>query len=205
MDLSEVMEKRRSVRKFTKTGISSDIINNLLKSASLAPETDVSSYYFGVITDADIKNKIAAATLWAEWVAEVPVIFVCCVDISWDIADQSNDNYGVLGNKLRYNHEIVDYLREHKDRKACKTLLQATPVYIAAQHIILAAVSHDLRGCLVDFMDIEKINKILGLPDHITCQVLVPVGYPDETPKKKNEYNEKDRVFYNKWGNPYQT
>lgn len=49
-------------------------------------------------------------------------------------------------------------------------------------------------------MDIEKINTILGLPEHITSQVLVPIGYPDETPKKKDKSNKKERVFYNKWG-----
>ncbi|QTL97790.1 hypothetical protein GM661_07205 [Iocasia frigidifontis] len=199
MELSEVIKRRRSVRKFKNIEISPDIINDLLESASLAPETDVNSYYFGVINDNNIKNKLAKATLWAEWIAEAPVIFVCCVDISFDIGDQSDDNYGVVGNKLRYNDEIVNYLREHKDRKVCKTLLHSTPVYIAAQHIILTAVSHNLRGCLVDYMDIEKINKILDLPDHITCQVLVPIGYSDETPKKKGKYNKKERVFYNKW------
>ncbi|RAK11234.1 nitroreductase family protein [Halanaerobium saccharolyticum] len=65
---------------------------------------------------------------------------------------------------------------------------------------LLTAVSHNLRGCLVDFIDIKKINKILNLPDHITCQVLVPIGYPDKTPNKKDIYNKKERIFYNKWG-----
>lgn len=120
-----------------------------------------------------------------------------------DIADQSEDNYSVVGNKLRYSDEIVDYLRKNSNRKACKALLQASPVYIAAQHIILTAVSHNLRGCLVDFMDIERINSILGLPKHITCQVLVPVGYTDEIPKKKDDYNLKYRVFYNNWENKF--
>lgn len=83
MDLSEVMKKRRSVRKFKDIKISPDIINDILESASLAPETDTCNYYFGVINDPDIKNELAKATLWAEWVAEAPIIFVCCGDISW--------------------------------------------------------------------------------------------------------------------------
>ena len=201
MNLFEVMRKRRSVRKFKDTEINDDIINEILKSASLAPETDTCNYYFGVIKNSDIKKELAKATLWAEWVAEAPVIFVCCSDISWDIADQDDKNYGVIGNKLRYSDELVNYLRQHTNRKACKTLLQASPVYIAAQHIILTAVSHNLRGCLVDFMDIEKINNILGLPEHITCQVLVPIGYADETPRNKDEYDISERVFYNSWEN----
>ncbi|MDK2951473.1 MAG: hypothetical protein PWQ77_1138, partial [Kosmotogales bacterium] len=96
---------------------------------------------------------------------------------------------------------IIDYLRENINRKASKTLLLSTPAYIAAQHMILTAVSYGLRGCLVDFMNIEKINAILGLPDYITCQVLVPVGYAGEVPKKRTERDKKERTFYNEWGN----
>ncbi len=203
MELSEVMRNRKSVRKFRDIEISPEIIKDLLESALLAPETDTCNYYFGVIEEARMKKEIAKATLWAEWLAEAPVIFVCCNDISWDIADQNGDDYGVVGNRLRYGDEIVDFLRKNENRKACKTLLQASPVYIAAQHIILSAVSHNLRGCLVDFMDIEKINKLLGLPEDITCQVLVPVGYPGEIPGKKDRYNLNDRVFCNNWGSKF--
>ncbi|WP_113671088.1 nitroreductase family protein [Vallitalea guaymasensis] len=199
MELLEVMRKRRSARKFQDIEIRDSIINDILESARLAPETDTCNYYIGVITDDKVKNEIANATLFAEWVAEAPVIFVCCCDISWDIGEQKNDDYGVIGNKLRYSEEIVDFLREHNNRKGCKTLVQSTPVYIAAQHMILTAVSHDLRGCLVDFIDIEKINKILGLPEHITCQLLVPIGYPDEKTTPKSKKSREDMFFYNKW------
>ncbi|WP_273326740.1 nitroreductase family protein [Vallitalea guaymasensis] len=199
MELLEVMRKRRSARKFQDIEIRDSIINDILESARFAPETDTCNYYIGVITDDKVKNEIANATLFAEWVAEAPVIFVCCCDISWDIGEQKDDDYGVIGNKLRYSEEIVDFLREHNNRKACKTLIQSTPVYIAAQHMILTAVSHDLRGCLVDFIDIEKINKILGLPEHITCQLLVPIGYPDEKTTPKSKESREDMFFYNKW------
>lgn len=199
MELIEVMRKRRSVRKFKDIDVSDSIINDILESGRLAPETDTCNYYFGVIKDSKVKNEIAGATLLAEWVSKAPVIFACCCDISWDISDQKDDDYGVIGNKLRYGEDIVNFLRGHKNRKGCKTLMQNAPVYIAAQHMILTAVSHDLRGCLVDFIDIEKINKILELPEHITCQLLVPIGYADETPKQKSGKSRNDMFFYNKW------
>jgi len=199
MELLEVMRKRRSVRKFKDIDISNIIITDILESARLAPETDTCHYYCGVIKDSKVKNEIAGATLWAEWVAKAPVIFVCCCDISWDIGEQKDDDYGVIGNKLRYGEGIVDFLRIHKNRKACKTLIQSTPVYIAAQHMILTAVSHNLRGCLVDFIDIEKINLILGLPEHITCQLIVPIGYAAETPGQRSNEDRNNIIFYNKW------
>lgn len=199
MELLDIMRNRRSVRKFKDTDISDGIINDILESAKLAPETDTCKYYFGVIKDTQVKNEIAGATLWAEWVAKAPVVFACCCEISWDIGEQKDDDYGVIGNKLRYGDDIVNFLREHKNRKACKALMQSTPVYIAAQHMILTAVSHNLRGCLVDFINIEKINTILGLPEHITCQLLVPIGYPDETPGQRSNESRNDMFFYDKW------
>lgn len=65
--------------------------------------------------------------------------------------------------------------------------------------MILTAVSHNLRGCLVDFIDIEKINKILELPENITCQLLVPIGYADEIPVQKSNESRNDIIFYDKW------
>ncbi len=199
MELLEVMRNRRSVRKFKELDISDAIIADILESAKLAPETDTCNYYFGVIKESKVKNEIAGATLWADWVAKAPVLFVCCCDISWDIGNQKDDDYGVIGNKLRYGDDIVQFLRKHENRKASKTLVQSTPVYIAAEHMILAAVSHNLRGCIVDFINIEKINHLLGLPDHITCQLLVPVGYAAEAPKPKSEGCKDHRIFYDQW------
>lgn len=199
MELNEAIKKRRSVRKFLDTQIEEEIIDEILGNAKLAPETDSCFYYFGVIKDVKIKNQIARATCWADWVEKAPVLFVCCADISLDLKDAKDDSYPVTGMKMRYGEDIVRFLREHEDRKACKTLMQATPVYIAAQHMILTAVSHGLRGCLVDFIDIEKINKILKLPEHITCQLLVPIGYPDEVQQPKNNQDRKNTVFYDEW------
>jgi nitroreductase len=199
MELMEVLKNRRSVRKFKKIDIDKSIIEDILLAGMLAPETDTCNYYFGVICDKNIKEAIGDATLWADWVADAPVILACCCDISWDIGEQNDDDYGVVGNTLRYSKEVVDFLRGHKNRKDCKKLVLSTPTYIAAQQMILAAVSHGLRGCIVDFIDIEKINSILGLPDNITCQLLVPIGYADETPRKKETWNKNQKIFYDKW------
>lgn len=198
MDFFEVLKNRRSVRKFQDKPVPEEIIRDILRGAALAPETDTCRYYFGVVKDRHIRNELGKAAHFAQWISSAPVIFACCCDISWDIGKQKEDDYGVVGNTLRYNAEIVEFLRKHHDRKACKTLILATPVYIAAQHIILTAVSHGLRGCLVDFIRIARINEILGLPENIACQVLVPVGYPGEEPVKRESGIDK-KIFYNTW------
>lgn len=201
MDLKQVFKERRSVRSFKETDIAESIIVDILHSAALAPETDSCRYYFGVVRDSGVKREIAEATCYAQWIAGAPVVFVCCADISMDLKDQSDDSYAVCGMKMRYGEDIVGFLRSHEGRKACKTLMQSTPVYIAAQHMILTAVSHGLKGCLVDFIDIEKINRILGLPQNIACQLLVPIGHPAETPKDKKPRSSSEIFFYDRWHN----
>ena len=191
MEIKEVFKNRRSVRKFKDKEIGEDIINEILFSANSAPCTDTCNYFFGVIRDSKIKQRIGEATVYANWVADAPVIFVCCSTIEFDLKDESADSYAVQGMTGRYGKEIINFLITAENRKSAKTLMQASPAYIAAQHIILSAVSFGLRGCLVDFINLEEINKILGLPDNITCELLVPIGYPAENsmPIKINSKN----------------
>ncbi|MBN2879190.1 MAG: nitroreductase family protein [Clostridia bacterium] len=198
MEIKEVYKNRRSVRKFKDTEIDEDIINELLFAANSAPCTDTCNYFFGVIRDSVVKHQIGEATIYANWVADAPVIFVCCSNIQFDLKNETAESYAMQGMTARYGKETVDFLIGTENRKSAKTLMQASPAYIAAQHIILSAVSMGFRGCLVDFINLEKINKILGLPDNITCELLVPIGYPDETPIPIKT-NEKKNVFYDKW------
>jgi nitroreductase len=200
MHLQEVFNNRRSVRKFKPDAIPENIINEILQAANTAPCTDTCNYYFGVIRDPQVKHAIAEATVYATWVEHAPVIFVCCGLIESDMQDADDGSYVMQGLTGRYGEEIVVALKAAKDRKAVKILLLATPVYIAAQHMILTAVSHGLRGCLVDFIHIEQINQILALPDHITCQLLVPIGYPDEIAQPV-KVNEAGNVFFDHWNN----
>jgi nitroreductase len=198
MQLKEVFSNRRSVRKFKPDAIPEEVIAEILQAANTAPCTDTCNYYFGVIRDPQVKHAIAEATVYANWVEHAPVIFVCCGLIDSDMQEAADDSYVIQGLTGRYGKEIVAALKTFKNRKAAKILLQSTPVYIAAQHMILTAVAHGLRGCLVDFINLEQINHILGLPDHLTCQLLVPIGYADEPPKPI-KVNETGNVFFDHW------
>lgn len=198
MNIKEVFKIRRSVRKFKEKAIEDEVINEILCAANTAPCTDMCSYYFGVIIDPDVKKQIGAATVYADWVANAPVIFVCCSTIELDVKDVEPGSYAHKGLAERYGEEVLNFFMSAENRKSIKMLMQSSPAYIAAQHIILSANSHGLKGCLVDFINIEKINKILNIPDNITCELIVPVGYPDENPKPI-KVNQSNNVFYDRW------
>lgn len=198
MDIKEVFNQRRSVRKFKDRAIVDEVINEILFAANTAPCTDTCNYYFGVIKDTDVKEQIGAATVHADWVAKAPLIFVCCSNIEFDVKDVKPESYAHKGLTERYGEEVLNFFMSANNRKSIKMLMQSSPAYIAAQHIILSANSYGLKGCLVDFINVEKINKVLNIPNNITCELIVPIGYPDEKPKPI-KVNQPNNVFYDRW------
>ncbi len=125
MEILNAMKVRRSVRKFKDTAIPDTILYEMLEAARLAPSPGNSqSYLFGVIKDQEIKEKLARAAGGQMWIASAPVVFACCADLSWDIAEQAEDDFGVIVNKLRFNNEFLKYICEYPDRKARVTLFE---------------------------------------------------------------------------------
>ena len=200
MNLLDSIKNRRSARKFKDTPIADKVISEMLEAARLAPSGgNAQNHIFGVIKNPDIKRQLSEAAGGQMWIAAAPVVFACCADISWDIAEQAEDDFGLRVNRHRFGDELIDYMQKYLDRKACMTLFDNATPLIPAEHIFLTAVSHGLSACFVGFLDINKANEILKLPAHITCLFLLPVGYSDESPREKELKKTDEMVFYDQW------
>ncbi|MHB8127632.1 MAG: nitroreductase family protein [Mobilitalea sp.] len=200
MELFDVIKVRRSARKFKDIAITDRILDEMLEAARLAPSPGNSQgYYFGVVKDKTIKEKLAKAAGEQMWIATAPIVFACCADLSWDIADQAEDDFGLIVNKLRFNNDFIKYICEYPDRKARTTLLENATPLIPGEHIFLTAAAHGLNACFVGYLDIAEADRILQLPQHITCLFLLPVGYTDELPKEKHLKELSEIVFYDHW------
>jgi len=55
-------------------------------------------------------------------------------------------------------------------------------VGIAAAYISLVAFERDLGSCLIASIDRDKLRDILKLPDHCEIDLVVALGYPNESP-----------------------
>jgi nitroreductase len=200
MELFEAINKRRSVRKFLDKEIPENIIQAMLNAARLSPSGgNGQNWIFGVISDKRQKEKLAEAAGNQTWIKDAPIIIAGCSDIGWDIAEQPEDDFGKIVNYLRFSKEFIGYLCKYPDRKACMTLFSNPTPLIPMEHMFLTAVSHGLSACFIGFLDVEKANKILNLPENITCLFLLPVGYPDETPKEKETKSIEEISFRNIW------
>ena len=200
MELQEVIKLRRSVRLFKDIDIPDEVLYEMLEAARLAPSAGNSQgYVFGVIKDKEIKQKLASAAGEQDWIATAPVVFACCAKLDWDIAKQPENDFGLMVNKLRFDNAFLDYLCKYPKSKARTTMFENATPLIPAEHLFLTAVAHGLSACFVGYLDIPLADKILNLPENVTCLYLLPVGYADQTPKTKYRKELSEIVFYDQW------
>ena len=133
------------------------------------------------------------------WIASAPVVIACCGDISWDIAEQPDDDFGLIVNYLRFGADFFKSMDKYPDRRAFRKLHHNGTPAIAMAHILLTATSHGLSGCPIGYLDVDKATEILNLPEHLACLFLLPIGYADEKPKEKELISLNEISFFDIW------
>lgn len=148
MELTQAIYARRSARKYLTTPIPNEWIDEMLEAARRAPSPgNGQEHVFGVIKDTATKQLLAEAAGKQLWIADAPVVFACCADIGWDIAEQPEDDFGLIVNKLRFGAEFIDYMNRYPDRKTCNTIFANAAPMMPTEHIFLTAVTHGLSAC----------------------------------------------------------
>jgi len=201
MTVFEAIKTRRSVRKFKSTPIPDDVIDEMLETARLAPSGgNAQNHAFGVIRDNSLKTQLAKAAGDQMWIVSAPVVMACCGDISWDIVNQPDDDFGVVVNNSRFGVGFVKSMNKYPDRRALMKLWNNGAPVLAGEHIALTAVSHGLSSCWIGYLDVDKASEILNLPKHMVCLYLLPLGYADEIPGERELKSIEDISFYDTWG-----
>jgi nitroreductase len=78
----DAIEKRRSIRKFKRKPVPDEQIMALIEAARLAPSaSNTQPWRFKIVSDDDTKAKLAEAAYHQSFVAQAPVVLVCCADL----------------------------------------------------------------------------------------------------------------------------
>lgn len=186
----EAMEKRRSIRKFKSDPVSPLIIQELLESARMAPSgCNAQPWRFKIVEDNETKEKLAQTAYNQSFIAQAPVVMVCCADIS-DYIQGTASGAQDLGKIGALEDRIVKILCNSAEELKELNVEDIAPriaanVAIAIEHIVLRALDFDLGTCWIRLMDEEKIRNIFGWDKNIYVVALLPIGYPDESPNPR--------------------
>lgn len=93
VDCMEAIKERRSIRRFKETPLGTDLIDELLSIAQMAPSAgNLQSRDFVVVTDKTLKQKLAAAALDQSFIEQAPVVIVFVANI-----ERASRKYGSRG------------------------------------------------------------------------------------------------------------
>ncbi len=153
--LLKILKQRRSVRAYKEEDISDNDLHKLLEAAQSAPSAgNLQAREFIIVKDVNAKHQLSEAALGQFFIAKAPIVLVGCANIG-----RSSRNYGDRGQ-----------------------LYAVQDVTIAASYIQLAAESMRLSTCWIGAFYEERVRELLELPLDIRPVLMLPVGYPNETP-----------------------
>jgi nitroreductase len=192
MELSDVIASRRSIRKFRQEDISVDTVRLLLDAARLAPSgSNLQPARFIVAQSNAAKEALGQCTPY-KFIIKASVIFVCCADLT--AISTRDKRVGELVEAGAFDGVDVNFdsalpsasaLMETEMAKAYLSM----NVAIAVEHIVLKAVDLGLGSCWLGRFDRDKLKEYLKMDENIYPVVLLPVGYPDQTPKARPRFD----------------
>ena len=162
MELKELLLKRRSVRKFKEDKINDEIINELLIAGMSGPSAcNRRPWEFYIVTNEEKLNEVKKASLFSRFNA--PLAIVVCGNLS-----------KALPLKLS-SYWIQD----------CSA---------ATENILLRAVDLGLGACWCGAHPQERVEenlrKCLNLDKNIIPLNIIFIGYPNESPEARDQYDE---------------
>ena len=186
----EAIERRRSIRKYKPDPIPDGYITELLHSARLAPSgCNAQPWRFKIVREPDVKAKLAQAAHNQSFIAEAPVVMVCCADIQGYL-DGSTSGAQDLGEIGAVEEEVVTTIKEKTEILKILGTADLGPriaanVAIAIEHMVLRALDFGLGTCWVRLVDEPRIREIFGWDDNIYVVALLPMGFPAESPQAR--------------------
>jgi nitroreductase len=197
----EAIEKRRSIRKYKPDPIPDEFVTELLHAARLAPSgCNAQPWRFKIVKEPEIKVRLARAAYRQLFIAEAPVVMVCCADIRGYI-DGSSSGAQDLGEIGAVEKKVVRTIRDKTE--VLRTLGTAdlgpriaANVAIAIEHMVLRAMDFGLGTCWVRLIDESEIRKIFGWDNNIYVVALLPIGFPAESPQARKRRELEDILIY---------
>ena len=159
----ELVETRRSIRRFEDKEVEEEKIRKILEAFRLAPSSSNSQpWHVVVVQDKEVISALSkAAPLGSRfvisWMSVAPLVFVLAV-------------------RRKLTHRVARAFGHSN------LWLDAG---IAGEHLILAAHALGLGTCWIGWFSERKVRKLVGLTKSHEVVALIPCGYPAEEPEPR--------------------
>lgn len=171
MDVVEAIKARRDVTRYRPEPVPEHVVQSIFSAVRLAPSVNnMQPWKFVLVTDEELKVKIAAAASHQKWIAEAPIVVVALA-----LLDQSDSLIG-------------GYMNSHP-----------VDLAFAIDHLMLVAASQGLGTCYVSSFDEGRVRGLLAAPPDVKVVGIIPLGYPAEVPDPPGSKNFSEILSYNRF------
>ena len=174
MELHEVIEKRRSIRKFSEKPVSRELLEQLIRAAALAPSaSNMQAWRFFVADDPELVRAVDSFSPGLS--GKPPVIIAIASDLA-EVERRGSKNSLVYG-----------------------LMMDAA---MAAENLMLEAADLGLGTCAIKSYNDKAVHKLLNLPDTMRLEILISVGWPAAEPREPKRKAMDQVLFWNAWAEP---
>lgn len=175
MDVTECIQTRRTIRKYSNKEVEWDKIATILDAGRLAPSAgNLQNWKFISVDDPEKKQALAAASLQQDWIAEAHTLIIIIAEPL-----KAERYYGLRGERLYTIQNCA----------------------AAAENMILQAHSLGLGTAWIGAFEEESVKRTLGLPDEVRPQIILTIGYAAETVEKPAKFPLESITYLNSWHN----
>lgn len=176
MNISTAIQKRRAVKHFDPNHEMSEAERQKLLSLTLLSPTafNLQNWRFVVVDDPDLRQQIRTASWGQEQVTEASLLVILCADLKawekdpvryWRSAPSEVREFMVPAIGQYYSG--LDQIQRDEAMRSCG---------IAAQTLMLAALSMGYDSCPMDGFDFEAVAEIIQLPEDHAITMFVAIG-----------------------------
>lgn len=175
--LDQLINERRSIRKYTEKPVEREKLNLVIEAARLAPSAcNAQPWRFVVVDEAELKARLISEGLGGvvvpnSWAKTAPAVIVACSDLE------------LVTHKLAERVQGVEY--------------HLIDMGIALEHIALKAVELGLGTCYIGWFNAKAIKKLLKLPQNWKAECLLTIGYPADVPEASKRKELKEIIRFN--------
>lgn len=154
IELLDVIKGRRSIRSYQNKKIPKHLLEEIMEAAIWAPSgSNAQAWKFIVVDDSvSIKNIKSLSP----GIFDIPAaIVIVCRDLK-----RAYDIGGELG----------------------RDVLSIMDISMASQNIMLRAYDLGIGACVVRSFGLTAVKRFLDLPDYLSPELLITLGYPEKIP-----------------------
>ncbi len=148
--------RRRTIRRFKQTPLSFDLLKRMVNAGRLAPSSaNLQPIEYVAIDEPQLVEKVFTTLKWAGYI--------------------SPEGNPPLGERpVAY---LVILVNQKKSSGCCQRDAAA-----AIENMILVALEEDIGSCWLGSIDRDALQNLLKLPEYITIDSVLALGYSNESP-----------------------